>query len=92
MKTTTNTGIPGQPPRLLEVDLASLNAHKTHNTQHTSMHTSTHKNTQEARRTAEFRVSTLEDRLLSLGREEEKESKAEAEAAEKAARTARGKV
>lgn len=37
-------------------------------------------------------MTTLEDRMLSLGREEEKGSKAEAEAAEEATRTARGKV
>lgn len=47
---------------------------------------------QEARRAAEARVCTLEDRLLALGKEEEKASSAEAEAAEEATRNARGKV
>ncbi|CAM9613745.1 unnamed protein product, partial [Hapterophycus canaliculatus] len=47
---------------------------------------------EEARRSAESRVRTLEDRLLALGKEEEKASSAEAEAAEKATRGARGQA
>lgn len=48
-------------------------------------------NAEEARRVAEKRVATLEDRLLGLGRREEAETSAEARAEEQAARRRRDK-